>query len=138
MFTTYEKTTRVCWISMYIFPENSYNWNKRIYVLNKIANLFLLLWKICHSCGILTCSLYPHSQSDGYAGIPLSVCRSVRPSLSLVYVTRYMYQIWIKSNKRQMSFVGFYSYLVHVSWLANVWAWAYYTDFTDGWFLREL
>ena len=30
----------------------------------------------------------------------------------------------------------FYSYLV--SWLAMIWACAYYTDFTDGWFLREL
>jgi hypothetical protein len=28
----------------------------------------------------------------------------------------------------------FYSYLV--SWLAMIWACTYYTDFTDGWFLR--
>jgi hypothetical protein len=64
--------------------------------------------------------LYPHSQSGGYTGIPLSV----RPSLSIVYVTSHL------------SFVGFYSYLV--SWLAMIWACAYYTDFTDGWFLQEL
>jgi hypothetical protein len=32
--------------------------------------------------------------------------------------------------------VAFYLYLV--SWLAMIWACAYYTDFTDGWFLREL
>ena len=60
--------------------------------------------------------LYPHSQSGGYTGIPLSV----RPSLSIVYVTSYL------------SFVGFYSYLV--SWLAMIWACAYYTNFTDAWF----
>jgi hypothetical protein len=41
-------------------------------------------------------SLYPHSQSGGYTGIPFSV----RPSLNLVYVTSHL------------SFVGFYSYLV--------------------------
>ena len=35
-----------------------------------------------------------------------------------------------------MSFVTFYSYLV--SWLAMIWACAYYTNFTDGWFLGEL
>jgi hypothetical protein len=40
--------------------------------------------------------LYPHSQSGGYTGIPLSV----RSSLSIVYVTSHL------------SFVGFYSYLV--------------------------
>jgi hypothetical protein len=46
----------------------------------------------------------------------------VRPSLNLVYVTSHL------------SFVGFYSYLV--SWLAMIWACAYYTDFTDGWSLK--
>jgi hypothetical protein len=35
-----------------------------------------------------------------------------------------------------LSFVAFYSYLV--SWLVMIWACAYYTDFTDGWFLWEL
>jgi hypothetical protein len=48
--------------------------------------------------------LYPHSQSGGYTGIPLSVRPSVRPSLNFVYVTSHL------------SFVAFYSYLV--SWLA--------------------
>jgi hypothetical protein len=62
--------------------------------------------------------LYPHSQSGGYTGIPLSVRPSVRPSLNLVYVTSHL------------SFVGFYSYLV--SWLVMIGACAYYTDFTDG------
>jgi hypothetical protein len=51
------------------------------------------------------------------------VRQSVRPSLNLVYVTSHL------------SFVAFYSYLV--SWLAMFWACTYYTDFTDGWFLRE-
>ena len=58
--------------------------------------------------------LYPHSQSSGYTGIPLSV----RPSLNLVYITSHL------------SFIGFYSYLV--SWLAMIWVSAYYIDFTDG------
>ena len=31
--------------------------------------------------------------------------------------------------------VAFYSYLV--SWLAMIWACTYYTDFMDGWYLRE-
>jgi hypothetical protein len=46
------------------------------------------------------------------------------PSAHLVYATSHL------------SFVGFYSYLV--SWLAMIWACAYYTDITDGWFLQEL
>ena len=54
----------------------------------------------------------------------MSVRPSVRTSLNLVYVTSHL------------SLVGFYSYLV--SWLAMIWACAYYTDFTDGWFSREL
>jgi hypothetical protein len=76
----------------------------------------ILVIKMIISC----CFLYPHSQCGGYTGIPLSV----RSSLNLVYVTSHLF------------FVGFYSYLV--SWLAMIWACAYYTDFTDGWFLLEL
>jgi hypothetical protein len=52
------------------------------------------------------------------------VCLSIRPSAHPVYATSHL------------SFVAFYSYLV--SWLAMIWACTYYTDFTDGWFLREL
>jgi hypothetical protein len=55
---------------------------------------------------------------------PFHVCLTIRPSAHLVYATSHL------------SFVGFYSYLV--SWLAMIWAGAYYTDFTDGWFLWEL
>jgi hypothetical protein len=55
---------------------------------------------------------------------PFHVCLSIRPFAHLVYATSHL------------SFVAFYSYLV--SWLAMIWASAYYTDFTDGWFLREL
>ena len=55
---------------------------------------------------------------------PFHVCLTIRPSAHLVYATSHL------------SFVAFYSYLV--SWLAMIWACAYYTDFTDGWFLREL
>jgi hypothetical protein len=55
---------------------------------------------------------------------PFHVCLTIRPSVHLVYITSHL------------SFVAFYSYLV--SWLAMIWACAYYTDFTDGRFLREL
>ena len=55
---------------------------------------------------------------------PFHVCLTIRPSAHLVYATSHL------------SFVAFYSYLV--SWLAMIWACTYYTDFTDGWFLREL
>ena len=55
---------------------------------------------------------------------PFHVCLPIRPSAHLVYATSHL------------SFVAFYSYLI--SWLAIIWACAYYTDFTDGWFLREL
>ena len=55
---------------------------------------------------------------------PFHVCLTICPSAHLVYATSHL------------SFVGFYSNLV--SWLALIWACAYYTNFTDGWFLREL
>jgi hypothetical protein len=55
---------------------------------------------------------------------PFHVCLTICPSTHLVYATSHL------------SFVAFYSYLV--SWLAMIWACAYYTNFTDGWFLREL
>ena len=55
---------------------------------------------------------------------PFHVCLTICPFAHLVYATSHL------------SFVAFYSYLV--SWLAMVWACTYYTDFTDGWFLREL
>jgi hypothetical protein len=54
---------------------------------------------------------------------PFHVCLTIRPFAHIVYTTC------------RLSFVEFYSYLV--SWLAMIWACAYYTDFTDGWFLRE-
>ena len=55
---------------------------------------------------------------------PFHVCLTIYPFAHLVYSTSHL------------SFVVFYSYLV--SWLAMIWACTYYTDFTDGWFLREL
>jgi hypothetical protein len=54
------------------------------------------------------------------------VCLTIHfvcPSAHLVYATNYL------------SIVAFYSYLV--SWLAMIRACAYYTHFTDGWFLQE-
>jgi hypothetical protein len=55
--------------------------------------------------------------------ISFHVCLTTRPFAHLVYATSHL------------SFVAFYSYLV--SWLAMIWSWAYYTDFTNGWFLRK-
>ena len=55
---------------------------------------------------------------------PFHVCLTIRPFAHLVYATNHL------------SFVAFYSYLV--SWLAMICACTYYTDFTDGCFLREL
>ena len=55
---------------------------------------------------------------------PFHVYLTIRPSAHRVYAASHL------------SFVAFYSYLV--SWLAMIWACAYYTYFTDGWFLREL
>ena len=55
---------------------------------------------------------------------PFHVCLTICPFAHLVYAISHL------------SFVAFYSYLA--SWLAMIWACAYYTDFTDGWFLREL
>jgi hypothetical protein len=47
--------------------------------------------------------------------IPFHVCLTIRPSAHLLYATNHL------------SFVTFYSYLI--SWLAMIWACAYYTDF---------
>jgi hypothetical protein len=55
---------------------------------------------------------------------PFHVCLTIYPFAHLVYATIHL------------SFVAFYSYLV--SWLAMIWACAYYTDFMDGWYLQEL
>jgi hypothetical protein len=55
---------------------------------------------------------------------PFYVCLTICPFAHFVYATSHL------------SFVAFYSYLA--SWLAMIWACACYTDFTDGWFLREL
>ena len=55
---------------------------------------------------------------------PFHVCLTIRPTSHFVYATSHL------------SFVAFYSYLV--SWLAMIWACAYFTDFTDGWYLQEL
>ena len=55
---------------------------------------------------------------------PFHVCLTICPFAHLVYASS------------RLSFVAFYSYLV--SWLAMTWACAYYTDFTDGWFMQEL
>jgi hypothetical protein len=54
---------------------------------------------------------------------PFHVCLNIGSFAHLVYATSYL------------SVVAFYSYLV--SWLAMIWSWAYYTDFTNGWFFRE-
>ena len=122
--------------------------------------------------------LYPHSQSGGYTGIPLSVRPSVRPSLNLMYVTSLLLDfihIWylgwpwsehahIIPISRMVDFCKSYSpfhvcltihpfaHLVyatsHLSFCHILFIFGIlvghdlsmrnFTDFTDGWFLREL
>ena len=55
---------------------------------------------------------------------PFHVCLTIRSSAHLVYATSHL------------SFVVFYSSLV--SWLTMIWACAYYTNVTNGWYLQEL
>jgi hypothetical protein len=111
--------------------------------------LFMFVWPYVHShilCTQLVICLLSHFIHIWYLGwpwseyahiIPISrmvdfcesyspfhVCLTIRPSAHLVYATSHL------------SYVTFYSYLV--SWLAMIWACAYYTDFMDCWFLWEL
>jgi hypothetical protein len=72
-----------------------------------------------------------------HAHIPISrivdFCESYSPFHVYLTICPFAHLVYVTSH---LSFVGFYSYLV--SWLAMIWAGAYYTDFTDGWFLWEL
>jgi hypothetical protein len=83
------------------------------------------IWRKCNKRQMTSCAEHAHI-------IPISrmvdfcesynsfhVCLTIHPFAHLVYATSHL------------SFVAFYSYLV--SWLAMIWACAYYTDFTDGW-----
>jgi hypothetical protein len=75
---------------------------------------------------IWACAILPISRMVDFCEScsPFHVCLTICPFAHLVYTTSHL------------SFVAFYSYLV--SWLAMIWACAYYTDFTVGWFLPEL
>jgi hypothetical protein len=118
-------------------------------IFARVIALFMFVWPYIHPhifCTQLIICLLSHFIHIWYLGwpwsehvhiIPISrmvdccesyspfhVCLTIHPSAHLVYTTSHL------------SFVAFYSYLV--SWLAMIWACAYYTDFTDGWFLQEL
>jgi len=117
--------------------------------LSRVIALFMFVWPYVHLhtlCTQLVIFILSHFIHIWYLGwpwsehahiIPISrmvdfcesystfhVCLTIRPFKHLMYATSYL------------SFVAFYSYLE--SWLAMIWAGAYYTDFTDGCFLREL
>jgi hypothetical protein len=91
-----------------------------IYLLSHFIHIWYLDWPWSEHAGYYTDFM------DGWfisRVSPFHVCLTIRPFAHLVYATSYL------------SFVAFYSYLV--SWLTMIWTCAYYTDFTDGWFLRE-
>jgi hypothetical protein len=118
-------------------------------IFARVVALFMFVWPYVHShilCMQLVICLLSHFIHIWYLGwpwsehahiIPISrmvdfcqsystfhVCLTISPFAHLVCATSHL------------SFVTFYSYLV--SWLAMIWACAYYTDFMDGWFLWEL
>jgi hypothetical protein len=118
-------------------------------IFARVIALFMFVWPYVRShilCTQLVICLFSHFIHIWYLDLPWSehahiilisqmvdfcenyspfhVCLTIHPFAHLVYATSHL------------SFVAFYSYLV--SWLAMIWACAYYTDFTDGWFLREL
>jgi hypothetical protein len=92
-----------------------------IYLLSHFIHIWYLGWPWSEHAHIIPISrMVDFCESHS----PFHVCLTIHPSAHLVYATSHL------------SFVTFYSYLV--SWLAMIWACAYYTDFTDGWFVREL
>ena len=118
------------------------------FIFARVIALFMFVWPYVRShilCTPLVICLLSHFIHIWYLGWPWSeyaliipilrmvdfceshspfhVSLTICPSAHLVYATSHL------------SFVGFYSYLV--SWLAMIWACAY-TDFKDGWFLRQL
>ena len=122
---------------------------RRWLIFARVIALFMFVWPYVHShilCTQLVICLLSHFIHIWYLGwpwcvhahimpisrmvdfyeshSPFHVYLTIRPSAHLVYATSHL------------SFVAFYSYLV--SWLAMIWACAYYTDFKEGWFLWEL
>ena len=92
-----------------------------ICILSHFIHIWYLGWPWSEHAHIIPISrMFDFSESYS----PFHVCLTICPFAYLVYATSHL------------SFVAFYSYLV--SWLAMIWACAYYTDFTDGWFLWEL
>jgi hypothetical protein len=71
-----------------------------------------------------------------HAHIPISrivyFCESYSPFHVYLTICPFAHLVYATSH---LSFVTFYSYLV--SWLAMIWACAFYTDFTDGWFCKS-
>jgi hypothetical protein len=107
-------------------PWNLYNMRKLRSWPTKIPNMHFihilyLDWPWSEHVHIITISQMIDF-CDSYS--PFHICLTICPFAHLVYATSHLY------------FVAFYSYLV--SWLAMIWAFAYYTNFTDGWFLQEI
>ena len=92
-----------------------------IYLLSHFIHIWYLGWPWSEYVHIIPISRMVDF-CENYS--PFHVCLTICPFPHLVYATSHL------------SFVTFYSYLI--SWLAMIWACAYYTDFTDGWFLWEL
>jgi hypothetical protein len=97
-----------------------------VYVTNHLSFVGFYSYLVSWFAMIWACAYYINFM-DGWfceSFSPFHVCLTIRPFAHLVYASSHL------------SFVAFYSYLE--SWLAMIWACAFYTDFTDGWFLREL
>jgi hypothetical protein len=147
-------TSHLSFVAFYSYWYLGWPWSEHVHIdgwliFARVMALFMFVWPYVRShilCTQLVICLLSHFIDIWYLDwpwsehahfIPISrmvdicencspfhVCLTIRPSAHLVYATSHL------------SFVAFYSYLV--SWLAMIWACAYYTDFTDGWFLREL
>ena len=97
-----------------------------VYVTNHLSFVGFYSYLVSWFAMIWACAYYTDF-TDGWfceSYSPFNVCLTIRPFAHLVYATSHL------------SFVAFYSYLV--SWLAMIWACTNFTDFMDGWFLREL
>jgi hypothetical protein len=91
-----------------------------IFLLSHCIHIWYLGWPWSEHAHII-----PISRMVDFCEIhsPFHVRLTICPSAHLVYATSHL------------SVVAFYSYLV--SWLATIWACAYYTNFMDGRFLLE-
>ena len=115
--------TRVIALFMFVWPyirQHILCTQLVICLLSHFIHIWYLGWPWSEHAHIILSRMVDFCESYSRFHVCLTIC----PFAHLVYATSHL------------SFVAFYSYLV--SWLAMIWACAYYTDFTDGWFLREL